>query len=163
MTVCSFAAPVLSLLRLLATATHTPPSANPLVSAHPHFRAAGMQLAQQLDILSEGIPNVRAFVTKGSSETARVFSGWEVRAEAGPTTHKAPFLGPDWLVLAGGVTSQRLISLCLIAACLRSCQTPTALSRRLRRSLATLCRRALCTAASAVFEQCQRSVHCSVW
>lgn len=41
-----------------------------------------MALAQQLDILSEGIPNVRAFVTPGSSESVRVFSGWEVSARS---------------------------------------------------------------------------------
>jgi thiol-disulfide isomerase/thioredoxin len=42
---------------------------------------AGMALAQRLDILSEGVPNVRAFVTAGAATDdggARVFSGWEV-------------------------------------------------------------------------------------
>jgi thioredoxin-like negative regulator of GroEL len=42
---------------------------------------AGMALATRLDILSEGVPNVRAFVAAGAATDdggARVFSGWEV-------------------------------------------------------------------------------------
>lgn len=61
----------------------------PLTQTLPFAPAAGMELAQQLDILSEGIPNVRAFVSKGSSENVRVFSGWEVRLHPGSLPERA--------------------------------------------------------------------------
>lgn len=39
---------------------------------------AGMALAEQLDVLSEGVPNVRAFVREGDGVGESVFTGWEV-------------------------------------------------------------------------------------
>ena len=42
---------------------------------------AGMALATRLDVLSEGVPNVRAFVTRAAGADAggaRVFSGWQL-------------------------------------------------------------------------------------
>jgi thiol-disulfide isomerase/thioredoxin len=38
----------------------------------------GMALAQRLQILEEGVPNVRAYVRAGDAAGARVFSGWQV-------------------------------------------------------------------------------------
>jgi thiol-disulfide isomerase/thioredoxin len=38
----------------------------------------GMALAQRLEILEEGVPNVRAYVRAGDAAGARVFSGWQV-------------------------------------------------------------------------------------
>ena len=43
---------------------------------------AGMALATRLDVLSEGVPNVRAFVSRAAGADglggARVFSGWQL-------------------------------------------------------------------------------------
>jgi thiol-disulfide isomerase/thioredoxin len=38
----------------------------------------GMALAQRLDVLAEGVPNVRAFTSLGSQHGVRIFSGWKV-------------------------------------------------------------------------------------
>ncbi len=37
-----------------------------------------MELARRLDVLSEGVPNVRAFLEVGSEHGTRAFAGWQV-------------------------------------------------------------------------------------
>lgn len=39
---------------------------------------AGMELAQRLDVLSEGVPSVKAYTSLGSQHGVTVFSGWQV-------------------------------------------------------------------------------------
>ena len=39
---------------------------------------AGMALAQRLDVLSEGVPSIKAYTALGSQHGTTVFSGWEV-------------------------------------------------------------------------------------
>jgi thioredoxin-like negative regulator of GroEL len=39
---------------------------------------AGMALAQRLDVLSEGVPSIKAYTSLGSQHGVTVFTGWQV-------------------------------------------------------------------------------------